>query len=58
MSYTVTKSAVIQPFTLSTYSISTATNIPGSCGPIDYFINEAYQFVSVETMVEIGTITV
>jgi hypothetical protein len=58
MNYTVTKSAVEQQFTLFTYSISTATNIPGLCGPIDYFISEAYQFVSVATTSAIGTITV
>ncbi len=58
MNYTVTKSAVKQQFTLFSYSISTTTNIPGLCGPIDYFISEAYQFVSVATTSAIGTITV
>jgi hypothetical protein len=58
MNYTVTKSAVEQQFNLFTYSVSTATNIPGLCGPIDYFISEAYQFVTVATTSAIGTITV
>ena len=56
--YTVTKSAVEQQFNLCTDSVSTATNIPGLCGPINYFISEAYQFISVATTSAIGVITV
>jgi hypothetical protein len=56
MTYVVTQVASTQNFTLGADSKSVLTGIPSLCGPIEYFIVEAYSFAAVNS--SLGTITV